>query len=99
MIVESIKHNRESSKLVNTSYSPAIKSPSKGYFKLDLHQAWINFIKRYEPFTWYVTLTFKEPKHPELADKAFLDGLDILMSLFMVDAIEREKRALLGLRQ
>ncbi len=71
MLIESIKHNRESSKLVNTPYSPAIKPPSKGYFKLDLHQAWINFIKRYEPFMWYVTLTFKEPKHPESADKAF----------------------------
>jgi len=71
MLIESIKHNRESGKLVNTLYSPAIKPPSKGYFKLDLHQAWVNFIKTFEPFQWYVTLTFKEPKHPESADKAF----------------------------
>jgi len=71
MLIESIKHNRESGKLVNTPYSPAIKTPSKGYFKLDLHQAWVNFIRTFEPFQWYVTLTFKEPKHPESADKAF----------------------------
>jgi len=71
MLIESIKHNPESSKLVNTPYSPAIKPPSKGYFKLDLHQAWVNFIKTFEPFQWYVTLTFKESRHPESADKAF----------------------------
>lgn len=34
-------------------------------------EAWVEFIKRYEPFAWYATLTFKEPKHPESADKAF----------------------------
>jgi len=71
MIVESIKHNSETSKSVNTRHSPATKLPSKGYFKLDLHQAWINFIKTYEPFQWYVTLTFKEPRHPESCNKAF----------------------------
>jgi len=71
MIVESIKHNPESSKLVNTPYSPAIKPLSKGYFKLDLHQAWVNFIKTFEPFQWYSTHTFKDDKHPEAADKAF----------------------------
>lgn len=71
MIVESIKHDRESGKLVNTPYSPAIKPPSKGYFKPDVHQAWMNFIKSFEPFQWYVTLTFKEPRHPEACNKAF----------------------------
>jgi len=71
MLIESIKHDRESGKLVNTLYSPAIKPPSKGYFKLDLHQAWVNFIRTFEPFQWYVTLTFKEPRHPEACNKAF----------------------------
>ena len=71
MLIESINHNRESGKLVNTLYSPAIKPPSKGYFKLDLYQAWINFIKSFEPFQWFVTLTFKEPRHPEACNKAF----------------------------
>lgn len=70
MIVESIKHNPESSKLV-TKHSPAIKSPSKGYFKLDLHRECINFIKRFEPFGWYATLTFQYSTHPEACEKAF----------------------------
>jgi len=59
------------SQFIESIPSTDLKFLSKGYFHLDLHQAWINFIKRYEPFTWYVTLTFKEPKHPESADKAF----------------------------
>ena len=71
MVIENIQHNPESSKLGNTPHSTDTKLPSKGYFKLDLHQAWVNFIKTFEPFQWYVTLTFKEPKHPESADKAF----------------------------
>jgi len=71
MLIENIQHNPASSKQKITPLSPATKLPSKGYFKLDLHQAWINFIRTYEPFQWYVTLTFKEPRHPEACNKAF----------------------------
>jgi len=71
MIVENIQHNPESSKLVTTPHSPATKLPSKGFFKLDLQQAWMDFIKSFEPFQWYGTLTFKEPRHPESCNKAF----------------------------
>jgi len=71
MLTESINYNPETSKSVNTRHSPDTKLPSKGYFKLDLHQAWINFIKTFEPFEWYATLTFKEPRHPEACNKAF----------------------------
>ena len=71
MLVESIPHNLPSSQSPSTKLDTIQKLPSSGFVKVDLKDAWINFIKRYEPFTWYVTLTFKEPKHPESADKAF----------------------------
>jgi len=71
MIVENIPDNNPNSQLPSTKLDPVQKLPSSGFVKVDLKEAWINFIKRYEPFNWYVTLTFKEPKHPESADKAF----------------------------
>jgi len=71
MLAESIPHNKTNSQSPSTKLDPVQKLPSLGLVKVDLKDAWINFIKRYEPFTWYVTLTFKEPKHPEAADKAF----------------------------
>jgi len=71
MLIESIPHNKTSSQSPSTKQDTIQKLPSSGFVKVDLKDAWINFIKGYEPFTWYVTLTFKEPKHPESADKAF----------------------------
>ena len=71
MIVESIHQDLPNSQSLSTKLDSVQKLPSTGFIKVDLKDAWINFIKRYEPFTWYVTLTFKEPKHPESADKAF----------------------------
>jgi len=71
MLVESIPHNKTSSQSPSTKLDPVQKLSSTGFIKVDLKDAWINFIKRFEPYTWYVTLTFKEPKHPESADKAF----------------------------
>jgi len=71
MLVESIPHNKPDSQSLELELDTIQKLPSSGFVKVDLKDAWINFIKRYEPFTWYVTLTFKEPKHPESADKAF----------------------------
>ena len=70
MLIESITQNLPVSQYPASSLITYKKAPS-GYFKTDLQSAWVEFIKRYEPFTWYVTLTFKEPKHPESADKAF----------------------------
>ncbi len=71
MLIESIPQNKPSSQSPNTKLYPVQKLPSSGFVKVDLKDAWVEFIKRYEPFSWYVTLTFKEPKHPESADKAF----------------------------
>jgi len=71
MLVENIPDNNPNSQLPSTKLDPVQKLPSSGFVKVDLKDAWINFIKSYEPFNWYVTLTFKEPKHPESADKAF----------------------------
>jgi len=47
------------------------KKASSGYFKINLQSAWVEFIERFQPYGWFVTLTFKEPKHPEQADRAF----------------------------
>ncbi len=71
MLIESIPHNKTSSQSPSIKLYPVQKLPSSGFVKVDLKEAWVEFIKRYEPFTWFVTLTFKEPKHPEYADKAF----------------------------
>jgi len=71
MLIESITHDKPSRQLPESNPNTVQKLPSSGFIKVDLKDAWINFIKRYEPFTWYVTLTFKEPRHPEAADKAF----------------------------
>jgi len=71
MLAESIPQDLLNSQSLSTKLDTVQKLPSSGFVKVDLKDAWINFIKRYEPFTWYVTLTFKEPKHPESADKAF----------------------------
>jgi len=71
MLTESIPHNKPSSQSISAKLYNIQKSPSSGFVKVDLRDAWVEFIKRFEPFTWYVTLTFKEPRHPESADKAF----------------------------
>jgi len=71
MLTESIPQDLLNSQSLSTKLDTVQKIPSSGFVKVDLKDAWIHFIKRYEPFTWYVTLTFKEPRHPESADKAF----------------------------
>jgi len=71
MLIESIPQDLLNSQPPSTKQDPIQKLPSTGFIKVDLKEAWIEFIKRFEPYEWYVTLTFKEPKHPEAADKAF----------------------------
>ena len=71
MLTESIPQDLSSSQSPSVKRDHAQKLPSSGFVKVYLKDAWINFIKRFEPFYLYVTLTFKEPKHPEAADKAF----------------------------
>jgi len=71
MVTESIPQKLTYSQSPESNLGTVQKLPSTGFIKIDLKDAWVEFIKRYEPFTWYVTLTFKEPKHPESADKAF----------------------------
>jgi len=71
MLTESIPQKLTYSQLPELNSSTVQKLPSTG-FKVSLKEAWAEFIKRFEPYEWYVTLTFKEPKHPEAADKAFI---------------------------
>lgn len=37
----------------------------------DLHETWVEFIEKFEPFSWYLTLTFREEVHPEQADRRY----------------------------
>jgi len=84
MVADIIPQDLPSSQLPESNPSTVQKLPSAGSIKVELQEAWAEFIKRFEPFDLYVTLTFKEPKHPESADKG----------AFMADVTEREKRAL-----
>jgi len=72
MLTESIPQNKTSSQSPSPKLDTIQKLPFDGSIKVGLKEAWVEFIKRFEPYTWYVTLTFKEPKHPESADKACL---------------------------
>jgi len=71
MLTESITQKLTYSQLPESNSSTVQKLLSAGSIKGELKEAWAEFIKRFEPYEWYVTLTFKEPKHPEAADKAF----------------------------
>lgn len=36
-----------------------------------LHETWAEYIDKFGPFSWYLTLTFREEVHPEQADKRY----------------------------
>lgn len=71
MLIESIPRKLTYSQLLESNPSTAQKLPFAGSIIVELQEAWAEFIKRFEPYTWFVTLTFKEARHPESADKAF----------------------------
>jgi len=71
MLVESIPHKLPSSQSLSAKLDTIQKLPSAGSIKIDLKEAWVEFIERFQPYGWFVTLTFKESKHPEQADRAF----------------------------
>jgi len=67
MLIESIPRKLTYSQLPESNPNTVQKLPPHG----SIQDGWVEFIKRFEPFYLYVTLTFKDPKHPEAADKAF----------------------------
>ena len=71
MIVESIHNKPPNSQSNQSRHRTSVELASKGYFKLDLHRECINFIKRFEPFSMFATLTFQYSTHPEACEKAF----------------------------
>jgi len=71
MLVESIHNKPPNSQSNQSKHSTSVDLASRGYFKLDLHRECINFIKRFEPFVWFSTLTFQYSTHPEACEKAF----------------------------
>jgi len=60
LLTESIPQKLTYSQLPESNPSTVQKLPSAG----SIQEAWAEFVKRFEPYDWYVTLTFKEPKHP-----------------------------------
>jgi len=71
MVADIIPQNLPKSQSPSIKLDTVQKLPSTGPIKVSLQEGWVEFIKRFEPYEWYVTLTFKDPKHPESADKAF----------------------------
>ena len=71
MLTDIIPHNKTRSQSPEFKQGTFQKPPFVGFDIVELKEAWVEFIKRFGPFAWYVTLTFKDPKHPEAADKAF----------------------------
>ena len=92
MITEIIPQKLTYSQSPELKQGTVQKLPLTGFIKIDLKEGWVEFIKRYEPYTWYVTLTFAEPKHPEAAHKAFKRWIrHINESLYNRRYREREK--------
>jgi len=92
MLTESIPQKLTYSQSPESNLGTVQKLPFAGSIKVELQEAWAEFIKRFEPFDLYVTLTFKEPKHPESADKAFFRWIrHINESLYGRRYREREK--------
>ena len=71
MIVESIPNKTLSRQPSLPSACTVPLQPSQACYMVLLQQAWVEFIERFQPYGWFVTLTFKESKHPEQADRAF----------------------------
>jgi len=65
MIVENIPDNNPNSQTLShvTSSAKVVIPP--------MQLAWLSLIKRYEPYEWFVTLTFKDPVHKDVADRRF----------------------------
>jgi len=49
-------------------YCPRVFSPAQEL----LCESWAEFIEKFEPFSWYLTLTFREEIHPEQANMRYM---------------------------
>jgi len=64
MLTETIPDNTPNSKYPYHGTSSAkVISP--------MQSAWLSLIKKYEPYDWFVTLTFRDQVHREVADRRF----------------------------
>jgi len=92
MVTESIPHN-----LLNSQYPchgtlSAIESPNLSYLKPGMQEAWLSMIKKYEPYDWFVTLTFKDPVHIDVADRRFKRWvIDINKALYGGNYVKKKK--------
>jgi len=65
MLTESIPHNKpDSQHPYHGTLSAKVVTPP-------MQSAWLSLIKKYEPYDWFVTLTFRDPVHKDLADRRF----------------------------
>ena len=65
MLTEIIPDNNPNSQTLShvTSSAKVVTPP--------MQAAWLSLIKKYEPYDWFATLTFRDPIHPEIADRRF----------------------------
>ena len=72
MIVERIPHNITSRQLYLPSACTVPLQPFQGGYKVGnqpygMQSAWLSLIKKYAPYYWFATLTFRDPVHVEVA--------------------------------
>jgi len=64
MLIESIPQDLLNSQSPSTKLDTIQKLPP-------LQSAWLSLIKKYEPYDWFTTLTFRDPVHRDIADRRF----------------------------
>jgi len=64
MLTESIPQDKPTSQYPYHGTSSAKVIPP-------MQEGWRSLIKKYEPYDWFVTLTFRDPVHIEVADRRF----------------------------
>ena len=64
MLIEIIPDNHPNSQPLSHGTSSAKVIPP-------MQEGWLSLIKKYEPYDWFVTLTFRDPVHIEVAEHRF----------------------------
>lgn len=75
---------------------------------ITLRDAWIQFIRKLEPLDWFATFTFREPVHPEQANRRYRRFIRTLnenrfgkrfqekgLGVYHINALEWQKREVL----
>ncbi len=93
-----VQHKIESTLVTRCGYTEPV----------NLSEAWIQFIRRLEPLDWFCTFTFRDPVHPEQANRRlqrFVRTLNEIrfskryrekgLGIYLINAIEWQRRDVL----